>query len=97
MNFSGLLKKLIKGISLLLLIFILFNCSLPPDVPVTKEALDNTRLYSTFVIEESPDALIHVLNKNGEAVVRANYRNIPVYLKIYATSRGLIWYVYPRE
>lgn len=70
---------------------------MPPDVPVTKEALDNTKLYSTFVIEESPEALIYVLNKNGEAVVRANYRGLPVYLKIYATSRGIVWYVYPRE
>lgn len=97
MSFSGQLKRLVKGISILFLTLFLYNCSLPPDVPVTKEALDNTKLYSTFVIEESPDALIHVLNRNGEAVIRATYRGIPVYLKIYATSRGLIWYVYPRE
>mgnify|MGYP001034158350 CR=1 FL=1 len=97
MNYLKQLMRLLKNISLIGFIIILLSCSLPPDVPVTKEALDNTRLYSNFVIEESPEALIHVLNKNGEAVVRATYRNIPVYLKIYATSRGIIWYVYPRE
>lgn len=97
MSFSKQLKRLLKGVSIFFLVFIFFSCSLPPDIPVTKEALDNTKLYSNFVIEESPDALIYVLNKNGEAVVRATYRGIPVYLKIYATSRGLVWYVYPRD
>lgn len=94
-----LLKQLMRYLLRfsIILIFIFFvSCSLPPDVPVTKEALDNTRLYERFVIEESPETLIYVLNKKGEIVVRATYRNIPVYIKIFATSRGILWYVYPR-
>lgn len=82
---------------ILLLVFLLFSCSLPPDVPVTTEALDNTKLYSRFVIEETPDVLLYALNKNGEAVVRATYRNVPIYIKVFATSKGILWYVYPRE
>lgn len=97
MKLLELLTKLRKSINLLLIVLVLSACSLPPDVPVTKETLDKTGLYSNFVIEETPEAIVHILNENGEAVVRATYRNVPVYLKIYATSKGIIWYVYPRE
>lgn len=90
------LMRYLAKFSLLLLLLFAFGCSIAPDVPVTKEALDNTKLYERFVIEESPDTLIHVLNKKGEMVVRATYRNTPVYIKIFATSRGILWYVYPR-
>jgi hypothetical protein len=72
-------------------------CSLPPDVFVTKQKLDDTRLYSRFVIEENSDAIIYALNQKGEVVVRAYYRNVPVYIKVFATSKGILWYVYPRE
>lgn len=88
----GLSKALILSLSLLL-----FSCSLPPDKPLTAEDIDNTRLYNRFVIEESPDVLLYALNKNGEAIVRATYRNVPVYIKVFATSKGILWYVYPRE
>ncbi len=91
------LTKLLKKISILIVLLAFFSCSLPPDVPVTKEAIDKTKLYSRFVIEESPDTLVYALNKNGEAVVRATYRNTPIYIKIFATSKGILWYVYPRE
>lgn len=73
------------------------GCSLPPEVAITKELIDSYKLYDRFVIEESPDILIYALNKHGEAVIRATWRNTPVYIKIFATSHGLIWYVYPRE
>lgn len=93
MRFMRYLKKL----SVAVCAVILFACSLPPDVSVTKQALDDTKLYSRFVIEESPDALIYALNKKGEAVIRAHFRNVPVYIKVFATSKGIMWYVYPRE
>ncbi len=88
--------KYLQRFSYVLIIIAILSCSLPPDVPVTKEALDNAKLYERFVIEESPETLIHVLNKKGEMVVRATYRNTPIYIKIFATSRGLLWYAYPR-
>jgi len=91
------LTKYLKKFSLLIIVLIAVSCSLPPDVPVTKEAIDNTKLYSRFVIEESPEALAFALNKNGEAVVRATYKNVPIYIKVFATSKGILWYVYPRE
>lgn len=95
-NFFHKIKRINKAL-LILSMLLLFSCSLPPDVPVTKEALDNTKLYSRFVIEESPDVLLYALNKNGEIVVRATYRNVPIYIKVFATSKGILWYVYPRE
>ncbi|MCX7991019.1 MAG: hypothetical protein N2999_03140 [Proteobacteria bacterium] len=82
--------------SLLGLLLLFLSCSIAPDVPVTKEALDETKIYERFVIEENPETIIYVLNKKGEMVVRAMYRNTPVYIKIFATSRGILWYVYPR-
>jgi len=88
--------KYLQKLSLVFLLATLLACSLPPDVPVTKETLDNSKIYDRFVIEESPETLIYVLNKKGEIVVRATYRNTPIYIKIFATSRGLLWYVYPR-
>lgn len=91
------LMKFLKKLSLFAVVFLTFSCSLPPDVPVTREALDNTNLYKRFVIEESPDVLVYVLNKNGEAIVRATYKNTPIYIKVFATSKGILWYVYPRE
>ena len=89
--------KYLKKISFIFLTVLIYACSLPPDLPVTKEALDNTKLYERFVIEENPGLLVHALNKNGEVVVRAIYKNIPVYIKVFATSKGILWYVYPRE
>lgn len=91
------LMKYLKMFSFALFVFVVVSCSLPPDVPVTVEAIDKTNLYNRFAIEESQDVVVHALNKNGVAVVRATYKNVPVYIKVFATSKGILWYVYPRE
>ena len=93
MRFMRYLKK----ISIVLCVLFIFACSLPPQVLVTKQQLDDTRLYGRFVIEENPDALIYAINQKGVVIVRAYYRNVPVYIIVFATSKGILWYVYPRE
>ena len=68
-------------------------CSLAPQTPVTREMLMNTRVYTIFVIEESPEEVIEALNKHGEAIlaVKRTIRGVdyPMHLKILATSEGL--------
>lgn len=83
-----------KRISVLLLLaFSLVGCSLPPDIPVTRDQLMRTRIYSFYVIEESPEQVINVLNREGEVILEGR-RNIPgknilVHVKLLATSEGI--------
>ena len=77
----------------LLLSAVVAACSLPPDRPVTREALMQTKIYSTYVIEESPEEVLEALNARGEVVIETK-RNIrgkdyPTHVKILATSGGL--------
>ena len=82
--------------SILTLIFaavLLTACALPPERPVTREELMKTRIYQTFIIVESPEQILTLLNSYGEAVLLAK-RNIPgkdypVHVKLLATSEGI--------
>ena len=78
---------------LLLLVFLLSACSIPPDSPVTREQLMRTHIYSKYVIEESPEQVINVLNREGEVILEGR-RNIPgktilVHVKLLATSESI--------
>lgn len=77
----------------LLLLLVCLACSLPPQRPVTRDALMRTRIYSNFVIAESPDEVLDVLNRDGEVVLEAKrvIRNQEylVHIKILATTGGL--------
>lgn len=83
-----------KKVSVLLVFMsLLAACSLPPDRPVTREDLMQTRIYSKFIIEESPEQVLNVLNREGEVVIDGK-RNIPgkdypVKVKLLATSDGI--------
>lgn len=74
-------------------ILLLVACSLPPERPVTREALMKTKIYSTYVIEESPDEVLEALNKRGEVVLETKRsirgKDYPAHVKILATSDGL--------
>lgn len=76
-----------------LLLLALLGCSLPPGKPVTREELMKTRVYQRFVIEESPEQVLNALNTYGEAVLEAKRnirgKDIPVHLKLLATSEGI--------
>jgi len=84
---------MIRTASLMLLALLLTACSLPPDKPVTREELMKTRIYSRFIIEESPEQVLNALNAYGEAILEAK-RNVPgkdypVHVKLLATSEGI--------
>ena len=76
-----------------LLVLTLAACSLPPETPVTLDELMKTRIYRIYVIEESPEEILHALNADGEVIVegvrKVGKREFPVYVKILATSEGL--------
>lgn len=77
----------------LLLVFSLVACSIPPDNPVTREQLMRTQIYNKYVIEESPEQVLNVLNREGEVILEGKRnipgRNILVHVKLLATSEGI--------
>ncbi|MBE0499860.1 MAG: hypothetical protein IBX47_00345 [Desulfuromonadales bacterium] len=80
-------------LTLIVAAVLLTACALPPERPVTREELMQTRIYQTFVIVESPEQILALLNSYGEAVLLAK-RNIPgkdypVHVKLLATSEGI--------
>lgn len=81
--------RMIQSLMMILLISMLFACSLPPDKPVTRKELGQSGIYRTYQIEESPEEVLNALNMEGEVVLRGSYLERPVYIKILATSDGL--------
>ncbi len=79
-----------------LLLLLAAACSLPPERTVTKEQLYNTSIYNYYVIKDSPESVLNALNREGEVVLEAKYKETPVYLKITATSGGLKVSVFER-
>lgn len=81
--------RIMKSLMTLLLLSMLVACSLPPDKPVTRKELGQSGIYRTYEIEESPEEVLNALNMEGEVVLRGQYLERPVYIKILATSEGL--------
>ena len=79
--------------SLIVAAVLLSSCALPPEKPVTREELMKTHIYQKFIIVESPEQVLNLLNSYGEAILTAK-RNIPgkeypVHVKLLATSEGI--------
>lgn len=83
----------LRSIFVLSLVILCVACSLAPETPVTREMLMKTRIYATYVIEESPEEVIEALNKDGEAILAVKRtvrgKEYPMHLKLLATSGGL--------
>ncbi len=91
------MRKKLRGIILLLAIGLsLAACSLPPERPLSRQDLSRTNVYRTYQIEESPEAVLNALNREGEVVLEGMFRNRPVYIKMMATSEGIEVYHYNR-
>lgn len=82
-----------RNVIVLFLATLCVACSLAPEMPVTREMLMKTRIYSQYVIEESPEEVVDALNKEGEAILAVKRtirgKDFPMHLKILATSEGL--------
>lgn len=83
----------LRSFIVLCLVAVCVACSLAPEMPVTREMLMKTRIYSQYDIEESPEEVVDALNKEGEAIlaVKRTIRGkvFPMHLKLLATSEGL--------
>lgn len=86
-------KSICSLVTSVLVVVFLISCSLPPLKPVTRRDLMKTRIYSRFIIDESPEELLYALNTRGEAIVESKRnipgRDFPVYVKLLATSEGI--------
>jgi hypothetical protein len=82
------MNKPILGVVLLIMLA-LGGCSLPPERPVTKDELYSTGIYNFYTIRESPESVLAALNREGEVILDAKYRDRSVYIKILALSTGL--------
>lgn len=78
------------ALALWLIFCVSMGCSLPPERPVKKEELYKTQIYNFYTIKESPERVLAALNRDGEVVLEAEYKKQPLYLKLLATSNGLI-------
>lgn len=82
-----------RSMIVLFLVTLCVACSLAPERPVTREMLMKTRIYTTFVIEESPEEVVDALNKDGEVILAVKRtirgKEYPMHVKILATSEGL--------
>ena len=79
-----------KLLSALVLVFsICAACSLPPETPFTKEQLYKTGIYTYFSVEDSPESVLSALNKEGEVVLNAKYRNRDVWIKLLGKLEGI--------
>jgi hypothetical protein len=81
--------KTILSSVLCLIGLVISGCSLPPERPVTKEELFKSGIYNYYTIKESPERVLAELNRVGEVVLEAQYKNQPVYIKIMATNKGV--------
>ncbi|KIH75883.1 hypothetical protein GFER_14580 [Geoalkalibacter ferrihydriticus DSM 17813] len=68
---------------------VLSGCSLPPENPLSRQDLARTNIYRLYQIEESPEAVLNALNRQGEVVLEGHYRQRPVYIKLLSTSEGI--------
>ncbi|MBT1075516.1 hypothetical protein [Geobacter grbiciae] len=76
-------------VALCLVVACLAGCSLPPEKPVTKDELYATGIYNFYTIKESPESVLAAINREGEVILDAKYRDRSVFIKILALSSGL--------
>lgn len=69
------------------------GCSLPPERPFTKQELYKTGVYNYYTINESPESVLAAINKDGEVVLEAKYKDRPIFIKILGMNSGLQVYV----
>lgn len=86
---------MIRPRSILVFLFatLCIACSITPSLPVTREVLVQSRIYTTYVIEESPEEVVEALNKDGEAILAVKRvvrgKEYLMHLKLLATTAGL--------
>lgn len=75
--------------ALLLILITCAACSLAPEKPFTKDELYKTGIYTYFTVNDSPESVLSAINKDGEVILDAKYRNRSVWIKILGKLEGL--------
>ena len=75
--------------SLFLVLCLSTSCSLAPERPFTKDQLNKTGIYTYFTVQDSPESVLSALNKDGEVVIDAKYRNREVWIKLLGKMEGI--------
>jgi hypothetical protein len=75
--------------ALLVVLCICVSCSLAPEKPFTKEQLYKTGIYTYFTVDDSPESVLSAINKDGEVVLSAKYRNRDVWIKLLGKLEGI--------
>lgn len=89
------MQRLRAFITVIILLSVLIGCSLPPERPIRESEI--MPLFKAFEFEESPEEILAVLNKEGEVTIPAKWRGRFYWIKILATSRGLVVEYYLRK
>ncbi len=86
------MRSVVRSI-VLLSVLACVGCSLPPAEPITIDELMGTKVFRIYKIEDSPEDVLRVLNRDGEVIVKGERtvrgKKLPVYVKILATSDGM--------
>lgn len=77
----------LRSIFYITLFLFIFGCSLaPPGVKVTMHNLVRSDVAYYIVEDNEMEGVLTILNRDGEAVVKAELGNHPVLIKIFATD-----------
>jgi hypothetical protein len=83
-------------IAVVMMAMFLGACSLPPERAVTKDELYKTGIYNYYTIKESPESVLAAINREGEVVLDAKFKDRQVQIKILATNTGLKLFFFDR-
>ena len=72
------------------------GCSLPPEVPVTREDLFRTGIYSYYTIKQSPESVLAALNRDGEVVIDATLKGQSLYVRLMVLESGIQVFAYEK-
>jgi hypothetical protein len=75
--------------ALFVILCVCAGCSLAPEKPFTKDQLYKTGIYTYFTVEDSPESVLSAINKDGEVVLSAKYRNRDVLIKLLGKIEGI--------
>jgi hypothetical protein len=76
-------------VTLFLIALVSSACSLAPEKAFTKDELYKTGIYTYFAVNDSPESVLSAINKDGEAILDAKYRNRPVWIKLLGKLDGI--------
>ena len=82
-------RILFTSTTMILTSILLSSCSIAPSKKITRQELARSREAALYIIEDDISGALKVLNEKGEVVVNSTRFDVPVYLQIFATPKGI--------